>query len=272
MNACGCIGKQNIYTHIYVYKYIYTGAYGDGEVVLEEVHLGHVVEGHDGPVREEAHRRQQPEPGLWVAGLFGVGRERKKRGGGRSVDGKTNTPTAGPRSSVYLPQTQTHSSTHIEAQQVPEAVLADGLHRRRVQLRKPREPRLERLVLVLLQLLMLVVLRLLRPVDHRGGHAPRQRVVGLMMRAGDAVVRGLRGLEVRAGVGPRGGRVYVGVGGWNGWVSCMCDVCLYIYIFIGLSLSLSVPHPPTQKIPQPNNNNSRWWCTEPSASAAVRGL
>lgn len=40
-------------------------SYLDGEVVLEEVDLGHVVEGHDGPVREEAHRRQQPEHGLF---------------------------------------------------------------------------------------------------------------------------------------------------------------------------------------------------------------
>ena len=104
---------------------------------------------------------------------------------------------------------------------MPEAVLADGLHRRRVQLREPREPRLERLVLVLLQLLVLVavVLRpLRRAVDHRGGHPSRQGMVGV--GAGDAVVRGLRGLEVRAGVGPRGGRVCVGVE----WVGAM-----YVY-------------------------------------------
>jgi hypothetical protein len=38
----------------------------DGQVVLEEVDLGHVVEGHDGAVAQEAHRRQQPELRLVV--------------------------------------------------------------------------------------------------------------------------------------------------------------------------------------------------------------
>lgn len=35
--------------------------YLDGQVVLEEVHLGHVVEGHDGAVAQEAHCRKEPE-------------------------------------------------------------------------------------------------------------------------------------------------------------------------------------------------------------------
>lgn len=35
--------------------------YLDGHVVLEEVDLGHVVEGHNGTVAQQAHRRQEPE-------------------------------------------------------------------------------------------------------------------------------------------------------------------------------------------------------------------
>ncbi len=45
----------------------------DGQVVFEEVALGHVVEGHDGAVAEEAHRGQQPKHGLEEGGFLGGG-------------------------------------------------------------------------------------------------------------------------------------------------------------------------------------------------------
>ncbi len=95
------------------------------------------------------------------------------------------------------------AKSYIKAEEVPEAVLADGLHRR-VQLGEPCQPRLERLVV------------LGRPVDERRGHpapqgacpAPAAGVGG----PGGPVLRGVRRLEVGAGVDPGGGKGGGGMG------------------------------------------------------------
>jgi hypothetical protein len=102
----------------------------------------------------------------------------------------------------------TPSLAHIEPQEVPQAVLADRLHRR-IELSKPGQARLQRLVV------------LLRAVDQRRRATPSQRAGPPVLcgrGAGRAVLRGVRGLEVRAGVDPGGGGHWRAVRSiWSWW-------------------------------------------------------